>query len=74
MKNRNIEYQKQAAKIVADAQLTINNQKMAAITEVKNQVGTLVLEVTEKLLRRELKDKPEQEALIRQLAETSTLN
>ena len=58
-----------AAKIVADAQVTINEQKMAAITDMKNQVGKLVIEVSEKILRRELSGKAEQETYIKQLAD-----
>ncbi len=42
-------------KIIAGAQDAINQQKMAAITDLKNQVGNLVIEVSEKILRRELK-------------------
>lgn len=61
-------------KIVADAQSTINQQKMAAITDLKNQVGNLVLEVSEKVLRRELSNKEEQEKYIKQLAEKVELN
>ncbi len=61
-------------KIVADAQSTINQQKMAAITDLKNQVGNLVLEVSEKVLRRELSNKDEQEKYIKQLAEKVELN
>ncbi|CAN5614217.1 hypothetical protein BH11BAC3_BH11BAC3_16630 [soil metagenome] len=64
----------QAAKIVADAQLTINNQKMAAITDLKNQVGNLVIEVTEKILRRELSNKADQENYIKQLADEARLS
>ncbi len=64
----------QAARIVADAQVTINNQKLAAITELKNQVGNLVIDVSEKILRRELSNKGEQELYIKQLAEESKLN
>ncbi len=63
-----------AAKIVADAQASINQQKMAAITDLKNQVGRLVIEVSEKVLRRELSDKYEQENYIKQLAEEAKLN
>lgn len=63
-----------AAKIVADAQSTINNQKMLAITEMKNQVGKLVIEVSEKVLRRELTNKTEQENYINQVAQEATLN
>ncbi len=61
-------------KIVADAQSTINQQKMAAITDLKNQVGKLVIEVSEKVLRRELSNKQEQEKYINQLAENVELN
>jgi F-type H+-transporting ATPase subunit b len=61
-------------RIVADAQVAINQQKNAALTEVKNQVGSLVIEVSEKILRRELSDKKEQEKYINQLAEVVKLN
>lgn len=64
----------QAAKIVADAQVTINHQKMAAITELKNQVGNLVIEISEKVLRRELSNKGEQENYIKLLAGEAKLN
>ena len=60
---------KETNKIVADAQSVINQQKMAAITDLKNQVGNLVLEVSEKVLRRELNNKGDQEKYIQQLAE-----
>jgi F-type H+-transporting ATPase subunit b len=64
----------QAAKIVAEAQVSINNQKMAALTEIKNQVGSLVLEVSEKVLRKELSNKAEQENYIKTLAAEVKLN
>jgi F-type H+-transporting ATPase subunit b len=55
-------------RIVAEAQGAINQQKMASITDLKNQVGNLVIEVSEKVLRRELNNKEEQERFINQLA------
>ena len=61
-------------RILADAQLAINQQKMAALTEVKNQVGTLVVEVAEKILRKELSDKQQQEKYIKELAGDIKLN
>ena len=61
-------------KIVADAQQAILQQKNAALTDVKNQVGALVIEVSEKILRRELANKTEQEQYIQQLAEVVKLN
>ncbi len=64
----------QAAKIITDAQASINHQKMAALTEIKNQVGNLVIEVSEKVLRRELSNKATQEEYIKQLAQEVKLN
>jgi F-type H+-transporting ATPase subunit b len=61
-------------RIVADAQAAINQQKNAAITEVKNQVGALVIEVSEKVLRRELSNRTEQESFIKELAGSVRLN
>lgn len=64
----------QAAKIIADAYAAIQNQKMAALTDLKNQVGNLVIEVSEKVLRRELSNKADQETYIKKLAEEAKLN
>jgi len=61
-------------KIVADAQQAILQQKNSALTEVKNQVGNLVIEVAEKILRRELADKATQESYIKQLTDNVKLN
>src|ERR1700694_3838785 len=47
----------EAGKIITDAQAAIEQQKMAALTDVKNQVDNLVIEVSEKILRRELANK-----------------
>ena len=41
----------QAAKIIQDANSTASNQKMAAMVELKNQIGKLVIEVSEKVLQ-----------------------
>jgi F-type H+-transporting ATPase subunit b len=64
----------EANRIVAEAQQAIQQQKMAAITDVKNQIGTLVIEVAEKVLRRELESKNDQETYIKQLANEIKLN
>lgn len=61
-------------RIVGDAQNAINQQKNAALTDVKNQVGALVIEVSEKILRRELSNKTEQESYIKELASGVKLN
>lgn len=61
-------------RIVGDAQVAITQQKNAALTDVKNQVGALVIEVSEKILRRELSNKAEQENYIKDLASSVKLN
>ena len=64
----------EASKIVAEAQQAIQAQKMAAITEVKNQVGRLVVEVSEKVLRKELATPEAQEAHIKGMVSEVKLN
>ena len=63
-----------ASKIITDAQASIHQQKMAALTEIKNQVGNLVIEVSEKVLRKELSNKASQEEYIKLLASEVKLN
>jgi F-type H+-transporting ATPase subunit b len=65
---------KEYDRIVAEAQAAINQQKNAALTDVKNQVGKLVIEVSEKVLRRELSQKQQQEEYIKGVAEVVKLN
>ena len=64
----------EAYKIMADAQQAIHAQKMAALTDVKNQVGKLVIEVSEKILKRELGNKVDQENYIQTLTKNVQLN
>jgi F-type H+-transporting ATPase subunit b len=64
----------EANKIMADARAQIQNEKMAALTDVKNQMGKLVIEVSEKVLRKELSDKSAQENYISTLAKEIKLN
>lgn len=63
-----------ANKIMQENLAAIEAQKMAALTEVKNQVGKLVIEVSEKVLRRELGNKDSQEAHIKGLVGDVKLN
>lgn len=64
----------EASKIITESQQAIEAQKMAALTDVKNQVGKLVIEVSEKVLRRELANKTEQEQYIKELSGHVKLN
>jgi len=59
----------EASKVLAEAQAALENQKMAALTDVKNNIGNMVIEVAEKVIRRELGSKSEQETYIKKLAD-----
>jgi F-type H+-transporting ATPase subunit b len=62
----------EANKIIVDANNAIMNAKMAALTDVKNQIGNMVVEISEKVIRRELAASADQEAYIRKLADDLT--
>ena len=64
----------QASRIMEDANASIQQQKMAALTDIKNQVGQMVVEISEKVLRKELANKTDQESFIRSLADDIKLN
>ena len=64
----------EANKIIADAQQQITHQKMAALTEVKNEIGKLSVEVAEKILRKQLSTAEAQSAYAGLLAEEVKLN
>lgn len=57
----------EAEKITAQAQEMIQNEKKAAINELKNQVAQLSVDIAEKVLQTELKDKATQEKLVKEL-------
>jgi len=61
-------------KMMADAQLQIHQQKMAALTEVKNEIGILAVEVAEKILRKQLASSEEQNKYVELLANDIQLN
>lgn len=54
-------------KILSDAQNAIELQKNAAITDVKNMIGNLVIEVAEKVIRRELVSREDHEEYIKKM-------
>lgn len=64
----------EAAKIISDARVQIDHLKMAAMTEVKNEVATLALQVAEKVLRKNLANDAEQSSYAQKLAEEVQLN
>jgi F-type H+-transporting ATPase subunit b len=63
-----------ADKMIADAQQQIQQQKMAAMTDVKNQIGSLAVEVAEKILRQQLSTDAAQNAYNQLLTQEVKLN
>jgi F-type H+-transporting ATPase subunit b len=68
------EANKQAEKMIADAKMAINTEKQAAMAEVKTQVATLSLQITEKLLRKTLESDKAQKDLINEFVKDLKLN
>lgn len=66
--------QKEVEQKIQTAFREIEVQKKAAIVEVKNSVGLTALEIAEKILRKELKNNPEQLEYVNKLAKESNLN
>jgi len=64
----------EAGKILADAKLEIDNQKNAAMQEVKSQVGALALEIAEKVIKKNLKDDSSQTAYVADIVNDVKLN
>ena len=64
----------QADRIVAEARESIQHEKMAAITELKNQVAVLSIEIAEKILKEELSSADKQKTIIDNVVKDINLN
>ena len=65
--------QAEADKILTQAQEAIQNEKRAAINELREQVGSIAMDIAEKVLQKELENKDKQVQLIDQLIQDSDL-
>ena len=68
------EAQTQGAKMIEQAKATIESEKNNAVAEIKNQVSSLSLEITEKLLKEELSNKESQTKLVEKMLADVKLN
>lgn len=66
--------QVEADKIMTTARENIQHEKMAAITELKNQVAQLSIEIAEKILKEELSSQEKQKQLVKALLDDVKLN
>jgi F-type H+-transporting ATPase subunit b len=64
----------EAARMIALAKEAIHNERMAAITELKNQVAKLSLEVAEKLIKKQLSSDASQQELANKMIDDIKLN
>jgi F-type H+-transporting ATPase subunit b len=67
------EAKNEAKKIISQAQETIQNEKNAAIVDLKNQVAGLSIEIAEKVLKEKLSDDKAQMKLVKDLVKEVTL-
>lgn len=66
--------QEEAARITASARENINNEKMKAITELRNQVANLSVEIAEKILKEKMSDNAKQTEVMENILKEVTLN
>lgn len=64
----------EASKIAESNRKDIENQKQAAMAELKDLAASLALAVAEKVVRRELKEDKSQQAYVKQLVDEVKLN
>ena len=64
----------EADKVMASAREQINNEKMAAITELKNQVASLSVDIAEKILKSELKDDNKRKEMVNSALEEASID
>ena len=61
-------------RLIENARERIHFEKLAAMTELKNQIATLSIEIAEKVLERELSDPKSQKELVERSVEQLNLN
>ncbi len=69
-----IQAQQEGSKLIEKAKLEIENQKKAALAELKGQVSSLSLDIAERVLRNQLADKGYQQELVSKLLKDVELN
>ena len=71
--NAKEEAQVEAQKILSQAQDAIQSEKRAAVNELREQVGSIAMEIAEKVLQKELENKDRQLELVDQLLQDTKL-
>ena len=69
-----VKAKQEAERLVTQAREMINTEKLAAITELKNQVAILSIDIAEKILKEHLNSDDKQKALMSNLMNEVNLN
>jgi F-type H+-transporting ATPase subunit b len=64
----------EGAKIIANAKASIEQEKVAAMNELKTQVALLSVDMAEKILRKKMDDRSQQEAFVNENLKSISLN
>ncbi|MGB7843604.1 MAG: F0F1 ATP synthase subunit B [Salinimicrobium sp.] len=68
------EAREEGEKMIVQAKATIQNEKNAALADIKNQVATLSMQIAEKVVRENLSSQVKQEKLVEDMLDDVTLN
>lgn len=64
----------EADRIVENAKVRIDNERKAAMTDIKNEIAKISIEIAEKILREKMQSSKEQKEYIEKLIDSSPLN
>jgi F-type H+-transporting ATPase subunit b len=74
IENARIKANEEANRIIENARESINNEKLAAITDMKNQLALLSIEIAEKIIKKELEGKDKHKEFIQRLIDEVKVN
>ena len=61
-------------RIMEDAREAITNERASIVSQMRKEMVTISIDIAEKVLRKELSDKPSQEKIVAELAAKANLN
>jgi len=64
----------EADRIVENAKVRIDNERKAALTDIKNEIAKISIDIAEKILREKMQSSKEQKEYIEKLIDSSPLN
>jgi len=64
----------EAKKLIAEAKTAIQKEKELAIRDIRNRIAELSIDIAEKVIRKQLDNKPAQRELVQKLIEEAQMN